>query len=494
MITDVELMELENLHRLDCIDKSRESLLEMTKFTFPKFRATDFHKTYYSILELWAKGIITKLIITMPPQHGKSEGSTRRLPAYCFGINPDERIAIASYNTTFAQKFNRDIQRIIDTEEYNDIFPKTALNSSNVVTVASNYLRNSNEFEIIDHVGSLKAVGRGGGITGNPVDKIIMDDLYKDSAEGNSPTIRDAVWEWYTGAVTTRLHNDSQQLIVFTRWHEDDLIGRLEKSEKVITANTWDDLYDAGKDTWVKINYEAIKTGNPTELDPRKKGEPLFPERHSIKKLHRDRATDPIKFECLYQGNPTSEAGLLYGRSWKTYIEKPEIVVRKNYTDTADTGNDYLCSIDYDVGVDGLCYIVDVRYTTDAMELTEPLVANGLIKNKVTYADIESNNGGRGFARKIEELTKGKTKPEIAINWFHQSGNKESRIITSAATVTQTIVFPDNWHIRWNEFYMHLTSFKRNFKANKHDDCADVLTGIIEMKNVTESKFEFSIS
>ena len=111
-------------------------------------------------------------------------------------------------------------------------------------------------------------------------------------------------------------------------------------------------------------------------------------------------------------------------------------------------------------------------------------------KNNVAYADIESNNGGRGFARKIEELTNGK----VNINWFHQSVNKESRIITSAATVMQTIVFPDDWHIRWSEFYTHLTTFKRNFKANKHDDAADVLTGITEMKDVIKNKFNFSIS
>ena len=417
-----------------------------------------------------------------------SEGSTRRLPAYCFGINPDERIAIASYNTTFSQKFNRDIQRIIVTPEYAEIFPDTTLNVKNVITVASNYLRNSNEFEIVNHLGSLKSVGRGGGITGNPIDKIIMDDLYKDSAEGNSPTIRDAVWEWYTGAITTRLHNNSQQLIVFTRWHEDDLIGRIEKSEKVITAKTWEDIYSAGKDTWVKINYQAIMEEHATELDNRKKGEPLFPQRHSKKKLLKDRATDTVKFECLYQGNPTSAAGLLYGQNWMTYKTIPDTIVRKNYTDTADTGTDYLCSITYDVGVDGLIYVVDVIYTDDPMEVTEPLVANSILKHDVKYSDIESNNGGRGFARKIQELTE----KRCTVKWFTQTNNKESRIITEAATVMQMIVFPENWSIKWARFYLDIIRFKRNFKANKHDDGADVLTGIIEVQN--KKQYNFAIN
>ena len=143
----------------------------------------------------------------------------------------NSKIAVASYNTTFARKFNRDIQRIIDTKDYHSIFPETYLSSSKVVDVSSNFLRNTEEFEIVDHKGSLKAIGRGGALTGNSVDIMIMDDLYKDYAEGNSPIIRDAVWDWYTTVVKTRLHNDSQELIVFTRWNEDDLIGRLEKKE-----------------------------------------------------------------------------------------------------------------------------------------------------------------------------------------------------------------------------------------------------------------------
>ena len=171
-------------------------------------------------------------MITVPPQHGKSEGSTRRLPAYMLGVNPDLRIAVSSYNSTFASKFNRDIQRIIDTPEYNHVFSDTLLSGS--IKQSSQFLRNSTEFEIVNKKGSLKSVGRGGALTGNPVDVMIMDDLYKDFAEGNSPIIRDSVWDWYTTVVKTRLHNDSQELIVFTRWHEDDLIGRLEKKKVLL--------------------------------------------------------------------------------------------------------------------------------------------------------------------------------------------------------------------------------------------------------------------
>jgi predicted phage terminase large subunit-like protein len=115
------------------------------------------------------------------------------------------------------------------------------------------------------------------------------------------------------------------------------------------------------------------------------------------------------------------------------------------------------------------------------MEVTEPWVAGGFLKNKVSYSDIESNNGGRGFARKINEICnpiQGRINTQI--NWFHQSGNKESRIISNAATVKQRIVFPDDWHLRWPDFYNDVVRFKRNFKSNEHDDAADTLTGITE--------------
>ena len=157
VLSEEEVKELDTLLYAQEICDARKDLLNFTKTTFKGFEAEEFHKKYYELLDYFAKGKIKNLIVTMPPQHGKSEGSTRRLPAYMLGLNPDLKIAVGSYNSTFASKFNRDIQRIIDTETYNDVFPETTLNKSNVVTVSSNYLRNSLEFEIVGHKGGLKS-------------------------------------------------------------------------------------------------------------------------------------------------------------------------------------------------------------------------------------------------------------------------------------------------------------------------------------------------
>jgi len=467
------------------IRKSRKTLIDFTKNTLDGFQVEPYHEKYYTLLDAFAKGNIKRLMVTMPPQHGKSEGSTRRLPAQILGLRPDAKVAVASYNTTFASKFNRDIQRIIDTKLYHDIFPETTLNASNVVTVSSNYLRNSIEFEIVNKKGGLKSVGRGGALTGNKVDVMIMDDLYKDYMEANSPIIREAVWDWYTTVVDSRLHNNSQQLIVFTRWHEEDLIGRLETLGKVKTISSIDDIENTPlkHDEWYKVNFQAIKTGEPTPIDPRGEGEALWPSVHSKQSLLSTMEMDVEKFECLYQGNPESKEGLLYS-NFKTYDNLPEFKQIKNYTDTADTGQDKLCSIVYGIalsGADKHLYILDVLYTDEPMEVTEPKTIDLLNRNDVNVSNIESNNGGRGFARIIQDGTK-----KCHVQWFHQSSNKEARIFSNSATVNSRVVMPKDWFLRWPKFYNDVTKYKKLFKANKFDDAPDTLTGIVEIENVPE--------
>ena len=144
---------------------ARRKLIWFAQYMQPSFQPTPFHRAYYEILDRFAKRQIKNLIIQAPPQHGKSQGSSRFLPADMLGLYPDIKIAICSYAATIAKDFNRDVQRLIDSDEYRAIFPETQLNGSNVVPVANNYLRNSDVFEIVNHTGSLRVVGRGGSLT-----------------------------------------------------------------------------------------------------------------------------------------------------------------------------------------------------------------------------------------------------------------------------------------------------------------------------------------
>ena len=251
------------------------NLLSFTRHTLPSFAPAPFHIAYYEVLTRFAMGEIKKLMITMPPQHGKSEGATRRLPAFVLGQDPDKRIAIVSYNAIKARKFNRELQRIMDDDRYYELFPQTLLAGQASYQEqgrrSRNYARNSDECEIVGYQGSFKTIGVGGSLTGEPVDMLIMDDLYKDASSAWSPVIRQNVADWYDTVASTRLHNDSQQLLVFTRWHMEDLAGRLLEQEGV---------YDPIENPqgWLLVSFPAIQNRPPSEQDPRAEGEPLWPE------------------------------------------------------------------------------------------------------------------------------------------------------------------------------------------------------------------------
>lgn len=485
MLTYEEAKKYERFKYLNDVEDSRDNLLKFTETTFEKFVPEWFHIKFYDILNRFAKGEIKNLITSMPPQHGKSEGSSRRLPAFIAGFYPDKRIGLISYSADKAEKFGREIMTIMQDKVYKDIFPKVKYPMRGYTGQKANTNKNR---ESINSTGSMKFVGVGGPLTGDPIDVLIMDDLYKDWQDGNSPLVQQRVWDWYVAVAETRLHNDSQQLIVFTRWSENDLIAKLEDLDRVVEWNGDEDVDDLiaklKPNQFLKINFPAIKEDAPNNFDHREVGQPLWPSRHSLEKLESSRASDPDKFDCLYQGDPQNKEGMLYQNPFKTYSELPAFKILKNYTDTADTGKDKLCSINYLVPLsktDPHYYVTDLVYTDKAMEVTEPQVAELLVNGNINKAKVESNNGGRGFSRNVSKLVK-KVMRNITIDWFHQGNNKESRIFSNSASVNNLIVFPDDWHIRWPEFYKHVTKYKKVFQLNKFDDAPDVLTGIVEME------------
>ncbi len=474
-MTRSEKLEYMKLLKERLIRESRVSLLTFTKATMPTFEPAPFHVQYYHQLNDFADGKIKKLMVFMPPQHGKSEGSTRRLPAYILGRDPNRKVAVVSYSAPKARKFNREIQRIIDTPEYHEIFPETSLSGSQNAESSTSWIRTHDEFEIVNYKGGCKTVGVGGPLTGEPVDTMIMDDLYKDAKTAWSPTVRESVSDWYDTVADTRLHNDSQQLIVFTRWHQDDLAGRLLREQGIYHPTE-------NKNGWVVIIYQAIKVGKPTDYDPRQEGEALWPERHNVEKLLASRKKNPHVFESLYQQDPKPLEGLMYERGFREYeiIPFSSKMVRKNYTDTADTGEDFLCSINY-VETETANYVTDVLYTQKPMEFTEPKTAEMLSREKVEEANIESNNGGRGFARNVEKQCRAIGNFKTRIKWFHQSENKAIRIFSHSGDVQNLTYFPKGWERLWPEFHRAISSYMK-VGDNEHDDGPDVLTGMVEKR------------
>lgn len=277
----------------------------------PKYEMEWFHKVVAEGCQSLLEGKIKNLMVFIPPQHGKSEIISRKFPAWALGRDPDLKIVGSSYSADLAEQFSRSIQRTIDSKEYQAIFPNTYLNGSTIRTDTKGYLRNVDIFETVNHRGFYKAVGVGGSLTGTPVDIAIIDDPVKDANEANSTTYRQRVWDWYNTVLSTRLHNNSKQLFIMTRWHEDDLAGRILKAEP---------------QDWTVLTIPAIceQESDGDIGSPRHVGEALWENRHSLEKLLKQKARAPREFSALYQQRPTIEGGNIVKRDWFRRISMAE--------------------------------------------------------------------------------------------------------------------------------------------------------------------------
>lgn len=296
--------------------KARDNFSTFVRLTKAEYQIQWFHKVICDKLQLFVDGKIKKMMILLPPQHGKTELATRRLPPFLLGKNPNLKIAVASYSDAIVQGFNRDIQRIIDSDTYHGLFPETLLAGSQFADPEStHYARNYHEFEVVNARGSVKTVGRGGSLTGSAVDVGIIDDLYKDRSEAKSMAVSTAAWEWYTDVFLTRLHNDSQQLIMNTRWDQQDLAGRLIERE--------------GQD-WEIIKFAALRTTDQVPYDPRPEGEALWESRHSRERILKIKEVSQVTFNSLYQQDPKPNTDILVHPNWIEIPFWPELLIEKN--------------------------------------------------------------------------------------------------------------------------------------------------------------------
>lgn len=277
----------------------------------PKYDMQWFHRIIADHCQKLLEGEIKNLMVFIPPQHGKSEIISRQFPAWALGKAPDLKIVGCSYSSDLAQQFSRSIQRTIDSREYQAIFPGTYLNGGGAQLSGRGWLRNVDLFETVGHGGFYKAVGVGGSLTGTPVDIAIIDDPVKDANEANSPVYRQRVWDWYNTVLSTRLHNGSRQLFIMTRWHEDDLAGRILKAES---------------QDWTVLTIPAIceREGDGDIQSPRHVGEALWETRHSLAKLRRQQMRSPRGFSALFQQRPTVEGGNIVKREWFQRISQAD--------------------------------------------------------------------------------------------------------------------------------------------------------------------------
>lgn len=296
---------------------ARYSFRRFIRITMPEYSFGWVHKVICDELDQFLQDVVDqkspRLMLAMPPRHGKSELASRRYPAYCFGRYPDISIIGTSYSSDLSNRMNRDIQRIIDTPEYQEIFPNTRLNSKmNKAAGATNYLRNSELFEVVQHKGTYRSAGVGGGITGMGAHIAIIDDPIKDRASADSETIRNNVWDWYTSTLYTRLAPGGGVIVIMTRWHLDDLAGRLLEAERLGEG-----------DKWHVINFPAIAESDEFDASGkllRRSGEALHPERYPLEQLVKIKATIGSRdWEALYQQHPVPDGGAIFKTEWLRY-------------------------------------------------------------------------------------------------------------------------------------------------------------------------------
>lgn len=450
-----------------------EAKLELARrdfFDYCELMAPDFYKRSRQYLVQLANTLQEfvfnspkkVLVISIPPRTGKSRTASL-FAEWTFGKDPTKKIMTGSYNETLSTQFAKTVRNTIQTQKvepfipvFSDVFPDVKIKQGDAAM---------NMWSLEGQYSSYLATSPSGTATGFGCSLMIIDDVIKNAQEANNQLTKQSHYEWFTNTMLSRLEEGGKIIIIMTRWASDDLAGRIinhfqDDAEIISLKALQDDGTMLCEDVLSRESYEEKK-----------------------------KLMSPDIFYANYQQEPIDLKGQLY-TSFKTYDSLPQFEKIQSYTDTADTGSDYLCSIIYGI-YQKEAYILDVIYTNKPMEITEPLVAKHIFEYKVNQADIESNNGGRGFSRQISHyLTNTYNTNHTVIRPFHQSKNKQARILSNATWVMEHIYFPQNWHNKYPEFYKAITSYQREGK-NLHDDAPDALTGVAEKVNVLQPVFSF---
>lgn len=446
----------------ESVVRARENLFSYCKIKAPGFYKDErlYQKEMCEAIEDFLAGEEDVLILNAPPRHGKSR-TAQLAVEWILGRDGKKKIMTGSYNETLATQFSKGVRNAISEEKadkskivFRDIFPDTKIKAGDAAM---------NLWSLEGGYNNYLATSPTGTATGFGADILIIDDLIKNAYEASNEEILGKHWEWFSNTMLSRLESGGKVIIIMTRWHSKDLAGRaMEELPKIGYRIR-------------QISFQALQPDGS-----------MLCEAILSRKDYDKKAAVMSKEIALanYQQEPIDVKGRLY-TSFKTYDEIPKdsygnsLFTRiKAYCDTADTGADYLCNLIYGE-YEREAYILDIYYTKDPMEITEKETAKRYRAFKVNDADIESNNGGRGFARAVERILEGWGWNRTKINWFHQAKNKKARILSNASWVMEHIYYPEGWEEKYPEYYDSMIRYQKEGK-NKHDDAQDATTGVAE--------------
>lgn len=428
--------------------------------------------------------------------------------SWCFALNPRSRFLHLSYSDILVNDNSETIRNIMQEELYKTLFPNSAL-AFEKGSAKRWKTKAGGELYAVSTQGQVTGFGAGNVDIDPDIDKmdggndiftfddhtnemldmigattnifqgaIVIDDPLK-ADDAASDLIRERINQRFENTIRNRVNSRRTPIIIIMqRLHEHDLCGYLQEIEP---------------DTWTVLSLPVIQTDPETGEEYA-----LWPMKHNLEELYKLREINPVVFETQYMQNPIPTEGLMY-HEFRTYqnIELPsgsKANQRWCYVDTADTGSDYLCAICF-INTPEMLYVIDVLYTQLPMEKTEVMLAKMLTENSITECLIESNNGGRQFARNVKRITRATLHNfKTAINTFTQTKNKAARIFSNSALVNSDVAFPENWDKKWREFYNAITTYRKDNKRRAaHDDAPDALTGVVEMHSRKAGRKKISL-
>ena len=447
--------------------RARRALIDFVLATLPAYKPGFFHRELADALDTFLAdveaGRSPRLIIMAPPQHGKSELVSRRFPAYAHGRNPNLRVIATSYNAQLAENFSRDVQKIHDDPTYQRTFPDARIAGSG--PDSGQATRQAGFFEIVGHRGYYLACGVGGGITGRTADIAIVDDPFKGYEEANSEQTREAIWKWYATELLTRVREGGGIIVVMTRWHQDDLVGRLLKAQQ------------DGGEAWRVLCFPAIAEQDEPH---RREGEALCPELFSLETLEqRRKILGPSAFAALYQQRPVpAEGGIIKESSINYYDVVPNAV--EEYVQSWDLSFKGAANCDFVAGhvwarQGGNYYLLDrvhARLDFDATIKAIKALSSKWPCATAKYVEEKANGPA------VISTLRGDLDGVIRVQ---PQGSKESRVhAVSPLFAAGNVFLPHPSIAPWvNEVVDEFI----NFPHGKHDDDVDAMTqALLQMR------------
>lgn len=473
----VEDRILEELARLEL---ARRRLTHYAQYAYPGYKESRHQKYIIEALEEVEKYIRTegkegcgRLIINIPPGHGKTLTCSILFPSWMMGRNPDKRVILASYGAQLAERNSRDVRNLMEDVEYQKVFgAKKALRPGDTTVQVDPEGRAVQTWEVKGHKGGLMAAGVGGPILGYRAHLAVIDDPHKGRAEADSEVERQNVWDWYTSVLMTRMEKGGAVVIIMQRWHEDDLVGRLMALQP---------------EKWKHISLPAICVDTDDALK-RVEGEALWPEKFDLAFLNDFKQTQsPRDWNSMYQQTPTATDGDVFQSGWFVYDDLPEkhdISYAVQVWDTAMTEKqegDYSACVTMFVTRYGT-YVADVyRARLTFPELKARMFDHYSFWNKyfrISRICIENKVSGMSVIQSLKK--EAPYLPVIPMEPDSKLGKSKLLRAQSVSGYVQAgrVVFRKN--APWlHEFEHELLSFPRG----KHDDMVDAFVyGLIQVQ------------